>query len=64
MAVININGKLAGAGLSSDTRFRQWGKLIAKPDHIDLKKANGYSLAGPFLTWGKSVAVAPGQFIV
>lgn len=64
MAVLTVNRQLAPEQISYDSRFRAWGKLIAKPEHVDLTKSNGYSLAGPFVSWGKNVAVAPGQFVV
>lgn len=63
MAVLTINGKLAPQ-ISYDSRFKAWAKLVTTPEHIDLSKASGYSLTGRFIDWGKSVAVAPGQFVV
>ena len=64
MAVITVDGNAGGAQLRTDDRFRQWGKLIRSPRDFDLSKHNGYSLIGPWAEWGKSTAVAPGQFLV
>lgn len=50
--------------LSSDSRFRRWGKTILSPQDIDLTKKNGYSLTGSFVQWGDAVALQPGQFLV
>jgi hypothetical protein len=54
----------SGFGLSADSRFKRWGKLVRGPQDIDLQKRNGYSLTGPFVRWGEAVALEPGQFLV
>lgn len=64
MAVVTIHGKLGGANLTSDRRFRQWAKLIQSPAHTDLTKRGGYAITGPFASWAESVAVGVGHFIV
>lgn len=64
MAVLTVSQKLAPEQVSYDSRFKAWAKVIASPAHVDLTKTNGYSLTGPFVNWGKSVAVGAGQFLV
>lgn len=49
--------------LESDTRFRQWGKLVTAAD-VDLKQANGYSLGGQWVKWNESVSLVPGRYLV
>lgn len=62
MAVVTINSKLAD--VSYDSRFKAWAKVIAKRTDVDLSKTNGYAIASSFVNWGKTVALAPGQFVV
>lgn len=64
MSVLKLNSKLADCGIGSDSRFRRWGKLVRDAGDVDLTKDNGYSLSGPFVSWGKAFVMTPGQFIV
>lgn len=50
--------------LSSDGRFRRWGKLVLGLHHIDLSKKKGFALTGPFVKWDASVALGIQQFLV
>jgi hypothetical protein len=50
--------------LDSDTRFRQWGKLIASPADIDLSQTNGYSLKGKWVKWSESVSLTLGRWLI
>jgi len=48
----------------SDSRWRHWGKTIRSNKDIDLTKAGGYSLTGPFVHFDKTLVLAPGEYLV
>jgi len=56
--------RAADWGLDTDSRWKKWAKLIRSIDDIDLSKANGYSLTGPWVGWTDSVALGEGQYLV
>lgn len=62
MALATVTGQ--PYDLAVDSRWKHWGKLIRGEQDIKLGEKNGYSLTGPFVRWGETVALERGQFLV
>jgi hypothetical protein len=50
-------------GLTTDSRFKSWGKKVTKSD-IDLEKEDGYAFGGEWVKWNKSVALGADEYLV
>jgi hypothetical protein len=50
--------------LSSDARFRRWGKKIGGAADLNLAVKDGYALQGDWVRWDDAVALEPGEYLV
>jgi hypothetical protein len=51
-------------GLTEDSRFKSWGKVLRGPAEVDLSQKDGYSLRGRFVRWNESIALGDGEYLV
>ncbi len=50
--------------LVNDSRFKAWAKSIRSRADLDLTRERGYALIGPWVKYGDTVALEPGEFLV